>query len=128
MPQMKLLPKSLKTLWQKIEDEFSPKCKTKFFNSCLINFYQNGFSHIPPHRDDEPCLGAEPFILSISIGAARTFILQNDDKKAYSAVLKSGTLLTMQGKTQERWTHQVPPEHVNGARINLTFRKIVDVI
>jgi alkylated DNA repair dioxygenase AlkB len=41
--------------------------------------------------------------------------------------LTSGSLLLMQGKTQEYWLHQIPKTKKEvKTRINLTFRRIIN--
>lgn len=97
------------------------------FNSVLLNYYRDGRDSMGMHSDDEPELGAEPAIASVSFGAARTFILQHKRTKQRVKVdLTDGSLLLMAGQLQENWTHginKITPEV--GARVNLTFRLIV---
>jgi alkylated DNA repair dioxygenase AlkB len=96
------------------------------FNSVLLNLYRNGKDSLSWHADDEPELGQQPIIASISLGASRTFQLQHRvDGEALSVVLEHGSLLLMSGLTQSFWKHQVPKERgVSGERINLTFRNV----
>ncbi len=98
------------------------------FNSVLANWYRDGNDSVAWHSDDEPELGREPVIASVSFGATRTFQLKhkNDAKLSHKIALTSGSLLLMKGKTQSHWLHQVPKEPaVLEPRINLTFRKII---
>lgn len=96
------------------------------FNSVLINYYRNGQDSNGWHSDDEPELGPEPLIASLSLGATRDFYLR--EKKHYanklSFSLEHGSLLVMRGKTQSHWQHHVPKRATAGPRINLTFRTI----
>ena len=46
------------------------------FNSVLGNFYRDGRDYMGWHRDNEPELGLNPIILSISLGAERRFCLK----------------------------------------------------
>ena len=58
------------------------------FNSMLANLYRDGHDHVSWHSDDEPALGAQPVIASLSFGDVRTFELR---KK--SAVVCTGFIL-----------------------------------
>jgi alkylated DNA repair dioxygenase AlkB len=79
------------------------------------------------HSDDEPELRACPVIASVSFGAPRTFQLRHNRDKSLKAnvELENGSLLLMQGTTQQFYLHQIPKTaHTVGARINLTYRVI----
>jgi alkylated DNA repair dioxygenase AlkB len=98
------------------------------FNSVLINLYRHGQDSMGWHSDDEPELGKNPIIASVSFGGTRKFQLRHRFNKTLKKVdinLTHGSLLMMQAKTQEFWQHQIPKtaKFVN-ARINLTFRII----
>uniref|UniRef100_G1NDF7 Alpha-ketoglutarate-dependent dioxygenase alkB homolog 3 n=2 Tax=Meleagris gallopavo TaxID=9103 RepID=G1NDF7_MELGA len=105
------------------------------FNSLLCNLYRNEKDSVDWHSDDEPSLGKNPVIASLSFGATRIFEMRKkpspEDNGDYTYVerlripLDHGTLLMMEGATQEDWQHRVPKEyHSRNARINLTFRII----
>lgn len=98
------------------------------FNSVLLNLYRYGQDSMGWHSDDEPELGTNPVIASVSLGATRTFQFkhkQNPDLKL-SIELTHGSLLLMRGATQHFWKHQVPKtKKPLSPRINLTFRVIV---
>lgn len=99
------------------------------FNSVLLNFYRDHQDSIGFHSDNEPELGKQPVIASLSLGAARTFVLKHKTLKNVEPVrlrLASGSLLLMRGDTQRCWRHGVPKEsRPCGPRINLTFRQII---
>lgn len=96
------------------------------FNSVLLNLYRNEQDSVAWHSDDEPELGTQPVIVSLSLGATRTFKLRHKTKgHKVSVDLPAGSLLRMAGGTQRYWTHAVLKEKVPmQARINLTFRQI----
>ena len=98
------------------------------FNSCLLNLYHDGTEGMGWHSDDEKPLGTHPVIASVSLGATRKFAFKHKlTKQSVSLILENGSLLLMQGKTQEAWLHALPKmARVKGMRINLTFRKIED--
>jgi alkylated DNA repair dioxygenase AlkB len=99
------------------------------FNSVLCNLYRDGGDYMGWHADDEPELGPEPTIASISLGSERRFLLrprQKPREPRHEWRLASGSLLLMEGKLQRHWQHQLPRAlRVQDARINLTFRNIL---
>lgn len=97
------------------------------FNSVLLNLYRDGQDSMGWHSDDEPELGHNPAIASLSLGAQRRFDLRHRRNKAlkYQMVLTHGSLLVMAGATQHHWQHQIAKtKRVLQPRINLTFRYI----
>ena len=104
-------------------------CTRRNFNSVLINYYRDQNDSMGFHSDDEPELGENPAIASISLGEERTFVLKHRSRKDLAAVkirLSSGSLLLMKGETQKHWKHGIGKEsRPCGARVNLTFRRIV---
>ena len=96
------------------------------FNSVLLNYYRDGSDSNGWHSDDEPELGPEPVIASISLGGVRDFQLRHKGRKAPGQTLRlnHGSLLLMSGRTQACWQHQVPKRAQAEPRINLTFRII----
>lgn len=100
------------------------------FNSVLINKYRDGKDSVAWHSDDEPELGKNPVIASVSFGETRRFVLRHKYRKDLGKKtldLTDGSLLIMKGKTQHFWQHQISKTSRNvGIRINLTFRVIID--
>jgi alkylated DNA repair dioxygenase AlkB len=97
------------------------------FNSVLANRYRDGRDRMGWHSDDEPELGPQPVIASLSLGATRRFSLKSRGEGGrLSLDLPHGSLLIMEGDTQVRYRHALPgTTRVVGERINLTFRKIL---
>ena len=98
------------------------------FNAVLCNLYRDGKDSNGWHADDEPELGMNPVIASVSFGATRRFLLRHNNDAALKLEypLSSGSLLIMKGPIQRFWKHHIPKESkVNMPRINLTFRKII---
>lgn len=97
------------------------------FNSVLANRYRGGADCMGWHADDEPELGPQPLIASLSLGATRRFRLKprgGDDGLGID--LGHGSLLLMAGETQSRYLHALPRTRASvGERINLTFRQIL---
>lgn len=96
------------------------------FNSVLVNLYRHGSDSMGWHADDEPELGAEPCIASISVGQVRRFRIRHRESKETVALdLESGSLLVMSGRSQQCWMHEVPKSRrITEPRINLTFRYV----
>ncbi|MEO0572540.1 MAG: alpha-ketoglutarate-dependent dioxygenase AlkB [Bacteroidota bacterium] len=97
------------------------------FTTCLLNLYRDGKDSNGWHADDEAELGPNPTIASISLGHERYFHLRykKDKSVKHKLLLGHGSLLLMQGTTQQHWQHQIPKTAKKiGERINLTFRII----
>jgi alkylated DNA repair dioxygenase AlkB len=96
------------------------------FNSVLLNRYRNERDSMGMHSDDEPELGNDPVIASLSYGATRTFILRHKrDKRTVRLPLEDGSLLLMSGQLQRNWLHGInKATRPLGERLNLTFRYI----
>ena len=94
------------------------------FNSVLVNLYRHGQDSMGLHADDEPELGNEPVIASVSLGAGRNFRLRHRaTKEKVQIELESGSLLIMSGLSQQCWMHDIPKtKKIVEPRINLTFR------
>ena len=115
------------TLWE-IKQTLENTLSTQF-NSVLCNLYRDGQDSMGWHADDEPELGPNPVIASLSFGASRMFHLRHKtdlDLPTAKIALEHGSLLVMGGDTQTFWKHQLPKtRRTIGPRINLTFRKIL---
>jgi len=96
------------------------------FNSVLLNYYRNGRDSMGMHSDNEPELGPQPAIASLSFGAERTFVLQHKlSRQRLRIALTDGSLLLMAGTLQQNWTHGINKiARPVGPRVNLTFRFI----
>jgi len=100
------------------------------FNSVLLNQYRDGSDKVDWHADDEPELGLNPVIGSVSLGGTRDFNFRSKDddssgKRTTETVeLRHGDVLLMSGETQRYWNHQIPKRAKASPRINLTFRTI----
>ena len=97
------------------------------FNAVLLNLYRDGRDGMGWHADDEPELGQDPVIASVSLGATRRFCLRHRRRKdlRLDVPLTHGSLLLMSGATQHHWVHALPKTATPVAeRINLTFRRI----
>jgi alkylated DNA repair dioxygenase AlkB len=96
------------------------------FNSVLLNYYRNERDSMGMHSDDEPELGPEPAIASVSFGGTRTFVLKHKrTKRSLKLDLTDGSLLLMGGVLQKCWLHGVNKQaRPASPRVNLTFRFI----
>jgi len=110
----------LKVLVESLTDES--------FNSCLLNLYHTGEEGMAWHSDDETDLKRDGAIASLSFGAERKFAFKHKhSKEKVELYLEHGSLLVMKDTTQTYWLHRLPPtKKINTARINLTFRTIVN--
>ena len=109
------------------------------FNSVLLNYYRNGRDSVSWHSDDEPELGRDAVIGSVSFGSERPFQLRRraalkasqppaergQQRPRLTLSLASGSYLEMGAGMQQNWMHQLPKRpRLNDARINLTFRRV----
>ena len=100
------------------------------FNSVLLNRYRDEKDSVAWHADDEPELGDSPTIASASFGASRKFQVRDKNKRGgiFSIFLHHGDLMVMDPPTQAHYLHCVPKSSKKvSERINLTFRKILEV-
>ena len=109
--------------------ELKQKCESisnSRFNSVLANLYRHGQDGMGRHADDEPELGQQPVIASLSLGEMRNLdFYHNETKNKVRLPLGNGSLLIMSGDTQKHWQHSVAKtKRKLAARINLTFRYI----
>jgi alkylated DNA repair dioxygenase AlkB len=116
--------------WTKELDELKVICQKSCnttFNSVLANLYRNGLDSMGQHADNEPELGDNPVIASISLGQTRHFDFRhNTSKEKVRIALDHGSLLIMSGATQKHWQHCITKsQKPMSKRINLTFRRII---
>ena len=99
------------------------------FNSVLLNYYRNERDSMGLHSDDESELGTKPIIASLSLGEERILTFKHKrrtDLPTIQLPLESGSLLLMKGETQKNWKHGIAKSTKRlGARVNLTFRRIM---
>jgi len=98
------------------------------FNSCLINLYRHGKDYVSWHSDNEPELGPDPFIATLSFGGIRKFqFRENKDRPIDSIEVESGSLLLTCDGFHANYKHQISPTSKEvGPRISLTFRQIMN--
>ena len=118
--------------WQASLFELKQRCENVSgarFNSVLANWYRDNRDSMGWHSDDEPELGYQPVIASLSIGEVRDFDFRHKiSGEKYRLPLESGSLLIMAGDTQKFWQHGISKRAKTlGGRINLTFRMIFPV-
>lgn len=112
---------------QLVEDKLAKIGVMVDFNTCLLNHYPSGAEGMGYHADDEPELGAQPIIASVSLGVERKFVLKHKNSKTkVELLLQSGQLIVMRGDTQRYWKHTITKtKTVKQGRISLTFRQML---
>lgn len=115
--------------WNPVLLELKQKCESASnsrFNSVLANLYRHGQDGMGRHADNEPELGQQPVIASLSFGEIRNLdFYHNKSREKVRVPLAHGSLLLMRGATQTHWQHGVAKtKKTLAARINLTFRHI----
>ena len=115
--------------WHPLVNEIRKQVQTicaQPFNGVLLNLYRHGQDSMGWHADNEPELGPNPVIASVSLGATRRFQLRHKDGERRQLLLSHGSLLVMAGEMQHHWQHALPrTAAVDAARINLTFRYLL---
>jgi len=124
-----LQPRPLDPVLAELNDRVSAAAGVDF-DHVMLNLYRDGQDKIGPHADDEPELGPDPVIASLSLGATRRFVCQPKrryrSKRRERVSLTHGSLLVMGGAFQRAWYHGVPAQAaVDEPRINVTFRKLM---
>lgn len=95
------------------------------FRGVLLNHYRTGDDALGWHGDREPEICAATPVASLSLGAARRFLVRDRRTKApvLDRALGHGALLVMGPGVQQAFDHRVPREaRVREARVSLTFR------
>lgn len=98
------------------------------FNHVLVNRYRSGQDSMGMHSDDEPELGPDPVVCSLSLGASRRFVLAPKRGKGerIALTLSAGSLLVMGGACQRAYRHGIPKDAAAvGERVSLTFRRVL---
>lgn len=102
------------------------------FQGVLLNLYRDGRDSVGFHADNEPVIKPDTPIVSLSLGAERSFVLQYSRTLPVGQPLPSpitvqlahGDCLVMGGTMQRFWKHSIPKDgRVTKPRINLTFRE-----
>ncbi|XP_059091219.1 uncharacterized protein LOC131886822 [Tigriopus californicus] len=100
------------------------------FNACFLNLYRHGHDMCGWHSDTHPQLGRNPPVASVSLGGVRVFELRKKTgaPNFIRFPLFPGSLLVMEGATQEDWLHCLPRDpNCAQERINLTFRTMYSI-
>jgi alkylated DNA repair dioxygenase AlkB len=99
------------------------------FNHVLANRYRDGADSMGFHADDEPELGPDPQVATLSLGATRSLVVvpkrrRDGERRRYG--LEAGDLFVMGGTCQRHFHHGIPKDpKVVAERISLTFRRVL---
>lgn len=100
-------------------------------NGLLVNWYDAEFKErIGRHRDETRGLVEGTPIVTISLGAPRTFRLREFRGEAQrDLTVENGTVVVVPWITNKRWTHEVPHfARDAGRRISITLRAFTSVV
>lgn len=121
-----MIPKAFSSELLQIKTDVE-KISDHNFTTVLLNLYRDGKDSNGWHADNEPSLGKNPMIASLSFGATRVFQFKHRTigSENYKLNLEDGSLLLMKGEMQHYWLHQIPKtKRPTRERINLTFRTL----
>lgn len=112
----------------KIRKEIEEKLKFKsgYFNTCTLNFYNNGASGFFDHTDEMPDLEEPMIVATLTLGNSnRKMTLTNIyTRMKYEIKLGHNTLLMMGPGMQKLYTHGIPKEKgLLEPRLSLSFRR-----
>jgi alkylated DNA repair dioxygenase AlkB len=94
-------------------------------DSCFVNLYRDGNDAVAWHADTVRKVMANPMVVTVSLGARRSFLVR---PAGGGAVVRrynpgEGDLIVMGGAMQHDWHHTVPREKsASGARMSVTIR------
>ena len=114
--------------WDKVPliKQLATQCTSitgEIYNTCTIQYYNNGQVDIKPHRDKEMAKGT--YIVSLSLGATRIMRFEsNNSKSQVNCELKEGTLCVINPPTNDYWLHSIPTDATTEPRISIIFRKV----
>jgi hypothetical protein len=95
--------------------------------TCLVTHYPDGTAHINLHSDDETQILAESNIFTISIGADRQMLFQNQIGviQETTVTVPHGSVYRMSSASQSHWKHALLPDRtVTTPRVSFTFRRL----
>lgn len=117
------IPHWMRELIQRVNSTFNTN-----FNSVLVNLYPAGVNTgIGLHADDEPELGTDPIVVSISLGAEEKFTLvRNGTREETNINLRHGSIVYMGRGSQTKFKHKIEYRVREQSRISLTFREFMD--
>lgn len=118
--------KSFTSTMDEILKRINNECNCHF-NSILFNYYRDGKDTISWHTDNEKVLGQDPTVGTLSFGQERPFMLREraDHSVKREFISSHGSLIIMEGKTQNHWDHSVPQRmKLSNPRLSLTLRTI----
>jgi len=116
--------------WRELLNKLDEDWKTRYHNSILFNCYRNENDSIGLHSDDEPELGENPQVITLSLGETRQLEMQHKTSRSFPGKfgnlyfdLAHGSLFIMEGECQKHWKHGIKKAaSPKGMRISLTFR------
>jgi alkylated DNA repair dioxygenase AlkB len=99
-------------------------------NVVLVNHYHSGKDSMGYHADCYPGMGSDPFIVSLSLGSAKTFQLKSSSNgNKISLCVADGSLIIMLGyQIQQQWQHALPKDESLTAHWNLSFRHHLTIL
>ena len=96
------------------------------FDQILVNWYADGRHYIGAHSDDERQLRPGSPIVTVSLGATRTFRIRHGKIILRNVPVSHGKVLAMCGLFQRELKHEVPKTaKVHARRISLAFRQFL---
>jgi alkylated DNA repair dioxygenase AlkB len=113
---------------QRIRKEIEQKLQFKedYFNTCTLNYYDNGASGFGDHTDKMPDLERPMIVATLTLGNSnRIMTLTNIyTRRQYGIRLPHNSLLLMGPQMQDMYLHGIPKEKgLLESRLSLSFRR-----
>lgn len=124
-PPNKVMTPELKKITAHVNEKLGTN-----FNTILMNVYKSGNDCIGYHRDKENGWAENSGFATLSLGVTRDFQIRREaDKDTETIPHESGMIIYMPHPMNHHYLHGVPVrKKVNGTRISLTFREIIDKV
>ena len=96
------------------------------YNSCVVNFYEDGSEYIGYHSDKTNGICEDSTIVISSFGETRVLRLQhNESKQTFDLILPHGSRFEFTQETNKKYKHCiVKSKKIKGKRISITYRNM----
>jgi hypothetical protein len=114
-----------------IHDGLGLAVKTRQYNVCFLNRYEDAGQHLGWHADDSPGMDHKHPIAVVSFGQAREIWWRHKDQKGVippdqRQLLEHGSLFVMPAGMQRDHEHRIPKgDRKMEPRVSLTFRHYI---
>jgi len=116
--------KTVNMIKREIEEKL--QFKDGYFNTCTLNYYENGASGFRDHTDRMPDLENPMIVATLTLGNSNRIMTLTNTRTGYQYQIRLGhnTLLLMGPEMQRIYLHGIPKEKGTiEPRLSLSFRR-----